>query len=168
MNTTVDFQWNQSAVDAEVHQRLTTELHRLGTEVVSRAQGFAPKRTGRLASSISYDWNEANYQLVFVVEAPYGMFVEFGTRYMSPHPYLRPALDVVGQIFGFETEMAFANLPHINRPVMLTPKGFVGPPELTPQQQAHIRHRLQPSFEHWNRVGKNVKQTRVGIRRYHG
>jgi HK97 gp10 family phage protein len=165
---TVDFQWNQSAVQDAVHQRLIVEMHRIGNDVVTRAQGFAPKRTGQLATSIHYDWNDANYQLVFVVDAPYGMFVEFGTRFMSPHPYMRPALDAVGEIYGFETELAFANLPHINRPVILTPQGFHMPPELTARQRAHVKYRLEPSFHHWNRVGKNVKRTRIGIRSYHG
>lgn len=52
-------------------------LHDFGKSITQKAQENAPRKTGRLASSISYTVN--GDQLVIEVKAPYGMYQEFGT-----------------------------------------------------------------------------------------
>ncbi len=157
---------NAAEVDAGIHRRITAQMLALGKQVVAIAERLAPKKTGRLATSIGFDFNQADFRLVFVVEAPYGMFVEYGTRNMRSHPYLRPALNMVGPIYGIETEMAFANLPPIHAPLMVQGSGFHTPRNLSAKQLAHVKKHLSPSAKR-HHVG-NVRRSRLHIRQYSG
>lgn len=58
--------------------------------VAQQARSGAPKRTGRLSRSVtpSAQGNTARVS----ASAPYGVYVEFGTRRMRARPFLRPAL----------------------------------------------------------------------------
>ncbi len=153
-------------IDAGIHQRITAQMLALGKQVVAIAERLAPKKTGRLATSIGFDFNQADFRLVFVVEAPYGMFQEYGTRHIRPHPYFRPALNMVAPIFGIQTELAFANLPSIHAPLMVQGSGFHTPRSLTARQLAHVKKHLAPSAKR-HHVG-NVSRAKVHIRHYPG
>jgi HK97 gp10 family phage protein len=65
-------------------------------EIVSRAQSYAPERTGELRRSIEKRSISRRRKAV-VVGAWYAPFVEFGRRGMSPRPFLRPAIDALGR-----------------------------------------------------------------------
>jgi len=54
-----------------------------------QAASSAPRRTGRLAGSIRTRADATGASVD--VAAPYGRFVEYGTRYMRAQPYLYPA-----------------------------------------------------------------------------
>ncbi len=157
---------NAAQIDAAIHQRITAQMQAFGKQVVDIAVRNAPRKTGRLALSIHYDFNQADFRLVFVVDASYGMFVEYGTRHMRPQPYLRPALNAVGPIYGIETEMAFANLPLIHAPITTHGRDYHLPTNLTAKQVAHVRKHLVPSARR-HHIG-NVSRARVHIRQYSG
>ena len=57
--------------------------------IARQAATAAPHRTGRLAGSIRTRSNADGASID--VGAPYGRFVEYGTRYMRARPYLTPA-----------------------------------------------------------------------------
>ena len=157
-------EWHGQQVLDDVHHRLEGNMLALGQQVVAIAERYARKRTGRLATSIHFDFNREDLRLVFVVDTPYGMFVEYGTRNMRPQPYLRPALNAVGPIYGFETEMAFANMPEIHAPILAHGDTFKVPTSLTAKQLAHVKkHLMGASRRH--HVG-NVKRAKVKIRKF--
>ena len=161
----MQYQWNGQQVLDQVHQRIVQQMNQIGRDVVSIAQRYAPKRTGRLATSIHYMWNDATYTVAFVVDAPYGVFVEYGTRYQRPQPYLRPALNTVAPIFGIQTAMAFTGTPHINQPILAHGAGFHLPPTLTPKQRQHVREHLLPTSKR-HHIG-NVSRARLHVQRRH-
>ena len=64
----------------------------LARVIEQEAKMRVPIRTGRLLSSIFTD--VSGNILAIQARAPYASFVEHGTRYMRPQPFLRPALEV--------------------------------------------------------------------------
>ena len=81
---------------------LKTEIDALNRETAHKVaflgRQYAPVRTGRLRNSIQVQPSgRFRDQYVVGVGAPYGKFVEFGTRRMRAQPYLRPAAERVRQ-----------------------------------------------------------------------
>jgi HK97 gp10 family phage protein len=158
------FTWNGTQVVDEVHQRIRANMLQMADRVVALAESFAPKRTGRLATSIGYDWNDAELTVVFTVGAPYGIFVEYGTRNMGPHPYLRPALNMVGPVYGIHMEMAFLNTPVYNQPVLAVGSTFKVPKGLSQRQIARIKENKARGMRYYHAQG-NVRHARMHARR---
>ena len=170
------FQWFGDKFLADVENRVDAGLNRAGQSVVARAQALAPKRTGALSSSISYQvtgagggakltlsgFTTTGKTLTFTVGVPYGIFQEFGTRNIRPHPYLRPALNEVGKIFGAELGMEF-NIPFIASPLYAHQAGFALPPGLTGRQRKHIAKHLGPTSKRHYRG--NVRKAKLRVRR---
>ena len=65
-------------------------IEEAGRECVERAKELVPVRTGRLRDSIGMRRIGAG-KIVVEAKAPYAGYVEYGTRYMKPRPYMRPA-----------------------------------------------------------------------------
>lgn len=63
--------------------------------IAADAAFHAPRRTGRLAASISTERavraGQESQTVRVITRVFYARFVEFGTRYMTPEPFLRPA-----------------------------------------------------------------------------
>lgn len=161
----MQFQWNGHLIMDEIHVRLRNDMLDRAQKTVASAQMLAPKKTTRLAQSIGFDWNDADLSVTFTVGVEYGIFQEYGTRNMMPHPYLRPAINAHwSQLFGYNTEMAFLNTPVYNKPLMATggtfrlPKGV-----LTQKQKQHITNHLIPRSQ-MHYVGA-VSRTRMHARR---
>lgn len=159
----VDLEWFGDLFKQGVDLRIQQEMHRIGREVVASAKIFAPYKTGELRKSIHYDYNTADYTLTFVVDAPYGIFQEYGTRYMKPNPYLRPAMNMQ-KIFGFNLEMAFANTPSIRNPLRAIGATFDIPEGLTAKQKAHVKKYLIPRSE--AHFISNVSRAKMFLRSY--
>ena len=164
MTGNVEFNWDGQAVEDEVHRRVAANMIEMANKVVSLAEYFAPKRTGALAQSIGYDWNYAELTIVFTVGVPYGIFQEYGTRNMRPHAYLRPAINQVGPIYGFNVEMAFVNTPEYNQPVLAVGSRFATPKTLSTRQKERIRENELLSKKYYHAKG-NVHRTRMHARR---
>lgn len=79
-----------ATIDAEVEvaQRVAADAG------VKDAQSRAPVLTGTLRNSITADEDG------FGTDVPYAPFVEFGTAYMAPQPFIGPAADVVEPLFA--------------------------------------------------------------------
>jgi len=74
-------------------EKVTDEILRVGAQMEAYAKSIVPVRTGYLRSTIVFRAFERPLMFWFGATAPYASFVEFGTRFMAPRPYLRPALD---------------------------------------------------------------------------
>ena len=88
--------WNGAKVKEIVYNEIDLHMIAAGQAVVRMAQQLAPKRTGALAASIRDDYDKASKTLKIIVGMPYGLFQEFGTYKMRPHPFIRPALLAAG------------------------------------------------------------------------
>lgn len=67
----------------------------VGSAIAGTASRIAPRRTGALARSITTvrpaRAGRPGQTVRVVAGVFYAKFVEFGTRYASPHPFMRPA-----------------------------------------------------------------------------
>lgn len=160
----VEFNWDSAKVEQVIHDRLRVQMLQMADRVVQLAESFAPRKTGRLATSIGYDWNDAELTVVFTVGASYGIFQEYGTRNMPPHAYLRPAINQVGPIYGFNVEMAFLNTPEYSQPVLAVGNTFSIPKTLSHRQRARVKENRLKS-EHYYHSQGNVHRARMHARR---
>ncbi len=72
---------------------LLKRINEAGRNMVNYAKSIVPVRTGYLKSTIQFVY-AGDLTWWFGATAPYALFVEFGTRYMSPRPFIRPALEL--------------------------------------------------------------------------
>jgi len=159
--------WHGADIANEIGKRIDAQMMDLGAKVVAEAVRFAPKRTGALAQSLTFDYNLSTHTLIFTSDIPYDIFQEYGTRNMLPHPHWRPALHTVGEVYGFNLELAFANVPHIRDPLLAAGPTFYAPKTLTPKQREHVKHALKPvSTRLWHGRTSNVSRTKMGLRKY--
>jgi HK97 gp10 family phage protein len=74
--------------------RSERDLVRVGLQVQNYARELCPVDTGRLRASIQMDSGRDGVGpwVSIGTNVEYAPYVEFGTRYMSPQPYMRPAV----------------------------------------------------------------------------
>jgi HK97 gp10 family phage protein len=79
-----------SSTSGPVAQDLTRRLIR----VQNKARSLAPVDTGNLRGSITWEIRKRGNQLYGIVgtNVPYAIYMEKGTRYIAPRPFLAPAL----------------------------------------------------------------------------
>ncbi len=154
--------FNSQAFLDEISNRIDESAHKVGKEVVQIAERYAPKETGYLATSISYAYDQHSHAISFIVGAPYGIFQEYGTRNMAAHPYLRPALNTVGTIYGFETSMEFQNVIQTDKKLLSHGPSYQMHKSLSERQKEHVRKNLKPVAER-HHIG-NVSRAKLKVR----
>lgn len=154
--------FNGQAFLDEISNRIDQSAHEIGKKVVQVAQTYAPVDTGFLRSSISYAYDNHSHSISFIVGAPYGIFVEYGTRHSHAHPYLRPALNTVGTIYGFETSMEFTNTIPTDTKLLAHGPTYQMHQSLTAGQKAHVRANLKPVSER-HHIG-NVSRAKLKVK----
>lgn len=159
---TGNVQWSGDQIIDEIEDRVWNGMLAVSRQVVQIATMYAPKKTGRLATSIHFDADRTNFAVAFIVDAPYGIFQEYGTRHMAPHPYLRPALNTVGPQYGFDFTMAFDATPDIHAPLIARGASFGVPSTLTHSQHQHVINRLKPVSQR-HHIG-NVSRAHLRVR----
>jgi hypothetical protein len=112
-----------------------------------RMQMTAPVRTGMLRRSIyaGVSGGPGKRSLWLDVNAPYAMFLEFGTRYMTPRPFIRPAIVAIQQIFHLQAVSLSLHPPAgVSHALKAHATGFRRPGKgiLTRKQEAHVRKNL--------------------------
>ena len=162
-------EWNGPDVAEALGKRIDQQMLDLGARVVAEAQKFVHphSKTFKLESGMHFDYNLSTHTLVFSSDVDYDIFTEYGTRNMLPFPHWRPALESVGAIYGFHTELAFGAVPFIHQPLRAVGPTFHGPKTLTAKQREHIAHALVPTSKRlWaGRPGVgNVRRTPMHIR----
>lgn len=168
----------QDKIDGIIYDRIV----RTGDVVVAKARQLAPVKTGQLRSSINYDIirdvGDTFIQLKISIGVPYGIYQEFGTRNIPPHPFIRPALLEAKRIWGFDLNVNFAGVGYDaarggkwHGLIASTGKGHrvagyaasASPrwKPLTARQVSHVESRLIPSIKGWHRG--NVKRARFSV-----
>ncbi len=161
------FNWAADAIKARIFGDIDTRMRAAGQAIVARAKALAPVRTGQLRAGIGFIYNQSTHTLQIYGDAPYDIFVEYGTRYMRPQPHIRPALLEAGRLYGINLEIGFANVPHISSPILAHPGGkqhvtYRTPSTLTHKQLRHVRKHLvrKAALLHHG----NVKRARLRVR----
>jgi HK97 gp10 family phage protein len=70
-------------------------IQKAGIKCAALAKKACPVDTGRLRSSIQYQGYIL--QMDVTTNVDYSKYIEFGTRYMQPRPFLGPAFQQAGQ-----------------------------------------------------------------------
>ncbi len=142
-------EWNGQQVLDEIAHRIDNSAITIGREFVKIAQRMASgppgptPRSGKLRSSIDYDYNPTTHTIQFIVGVPYGIFVEFGTRHSRAYPFIRPAINALKTIYGFETEMHFGAF-ETDKELLFGGGRYIGGKGLTSGQKRHVRENLKP------------------------
>ena len=66
-----------------------------GTKLQRDAENNAPVDTGTLKRSITIEIEDDGLTAVIAPHTEYAAYVEYGTRYMTAQPYMRPAYEEV-------------------------------------------------------------------------
>lgn len=162
------FAWLGDKVKTYVSDRIQARLYETGRQVVATAQQLAPVDTGRLRASIGFVIVGNTLQIY--VDAPYGIYQEFGTRNIPPHPFIRPALNAIGRIWGADVEMTFNRTGGPQWHGLLAGKrGFAASASpawkpLTPRQVKHVETVLVPGLRRHN-TG-NVRRASMKVRAF--
>ena len=85
-------------------RKAQTVVAKSAADVERISKSFAPVDTGALKNSIGFDIGDGGLEARIGPTVHYGGYVEFGTRRMSPQPYMGPALDIVGPSFAAAME----------------------------------------------------------------
>lgn len=170
------FNWLGKKVLKTWNDYTDRKMHEAGEAIVRRAKQLAPVDTGALRDSIDYlvMYNEfgGKHELLIQVGEPYGIFQEFGTRNIPPHPYIRPALNEFGRVWGADVHMDFQAPGAVDWHGLLAGVGQHGAgfaasasprwKPLTPKQVKHVEGTLIPSIKRHNRG--NTKRARLRVR----
>jgi HK97 gp10 family phage protein len=84
-----------AAFKGRIEHEVETELDPVGADMEDHARSLVRVRTGFLRSTIYH--KATGLVLDFGATADYASYNEFGTRTMSPQPFIRPALDASSQ-----------------------------------------------------------------------
>jgi HK97 gp10 family phage protein len=164
--------WAADRVLTYFNNKVDENLHEIGARIVTQARLRAPYRTGALRDSIGYvvaGEGLTDHVLSIQVGMPYGIFQEFGTRNMTPHPFIRPAIEAVGKISAGAIQMDFTRPGGIEwHGLLATGPGFAaaahpGWKPLTEKQLKHVKTSLIPTSKRLYRG--NVKRATMRVRR---
>ena len=161
-----DFNWNGDAVEAEVINLLHRDMAGLGGFLVSHMQGYAPVDTGFLQTSIADHYDPSTFTLTIAVGAPYAVYPEFGTRFMTPHPYIRPTIiDAAAAYPWIDWDVLLVLHPPSQKsePLRATTSGFRLPKKqkLTAHQVTHVKKKLVPISRSF---ANKFKQRKIGFK----
>ena len=77
---------------ADIETAANEAVQAAGIECQSEAKRACPVDTGRLRSSIQY--NPGHLECTVGTNVTYGPFVEWGTRYQKPQPFMTPSFEI--------------------------------------------------------------------------
>lgn len=98
--------WKHKLVDAPIDAKMRLA----GETAVNIAKNdWVPVQTGYLRSTIGYTYDASRKLLILHADAPYAAYVEEGGYNRRAQPYLRPALNAVGRIWGGNTQISYPN-----------------------------------------------------------
>src|ERR1700744_3702411 len=144
-----DFRWNGAAVEQEVLNLLHQDMRGLGGFLSGHMQQYAPVDTGLLRSSITDSYDPGSFTLTIMVGAPYSVYVELGTRFQAPHPYIRPTIIDAAAAYpwiDWDVLLVLNPPPQRSEPLRATTGVFRLPKhqKLTAQQVHHVNTKLRP------------------------
>lgn len=164
------FVWNGDQILNGISARIDQDAHRIGEAFVKVAQTIVHVETGFLRSTISYAYDPSTHTISFIAAAPYAIFEELGTRHRDAHPFIRPAINMVGSggalasgsnIYGFATEMLFTNVIPTDKELLFGGGRYIAGKGITAGQKRHVKYNLKPAAER-HHVG-NVSRTKMRV-----
>lgn len=144
--------WRGDELVSQVKAEVDTRMRRCGEAMVTAAKQRAPIRTGHLQASIGYTYRQSDQTVQLYADAPYAIFVEFGTYKMIARPFLRPAMEAAAQVWNFSMALAFDTAPAL--------KSAVAQPK-NARHRAIMRTNLRFST-HYNRGAGGRAKMHVG------
>lgn len=165
------FRWLGDQVMAFVDRKVEDRLFATGERVVARARQLAPVDTGALRESIGFVVAGSGLRRTLSIQVgmPYGIYQEYGTRNIPPHPFIRPALLEMGRMWGIDLNLSFAHAGprtwqgiHHTREGRYVVPSAIQPKPLTSKQRHHVETRLIPSAAALHRG--NVARARMTVR----
>lgn len=142
--------WTPNVLINAVNRQIDTRMTRAGVAMVARARELVPVRTGKLRDSIGFIYRQSDRTVQLYADAPYALFIEFGTYRTHAQPFLRPAIAEASLVWGGSVEAGFGGAP--------AARSAPTPPR-TSAHQAIVRHN-QATTARYNR-------TRFGRARLH-
>jgi hypothetical protein len=91
MSRTVISTVNFKPVIAGTEKLITEAIKKFAPEILQDAKNNTPVRSGRLRDSAEIEITESGFTLTYGVS--YGVFIEYGTKYIKPFLALRKARD---------------------------------------------------------------------------
>lgn len=156
--------WNGQQYLDNIDKSINQQGMALADRIETKARANAPYRTGHLRNTIDAFYDAVTKSIEIYVGAEYGLFVEFGTRRMHAHPYLRPALESE-QIYGFDTTMAFTNTSSTDTKLITRGDTFHMHKSLTAKQKKHVRENLKPvNQKYWNKGDSNTARSYLKVK----
>jgi hypothetical protein len=164
-----DFEWLGDEVAAKVIAEVDNSLVRLGGFLVQQMEQYVAVASGTLKESFRDHFDPSTHTLTVFIPVFYGVYQEFGTRYMAPHPYIRPSIiDVGPQWEGIPIDWTLIIHPAIQQhqrsePLRATTTGFLLPKrqKLTPGQRTHVHKKLIPVSR---RFAHGFKEKGIGFK----
>ncbi len=144
--------FNHAQFQAEINQRIDAQANKFGQDFVTIAKRNASGRpgpmiqSGRLQRGITYAYNPNTHEISFNTEAPYAPFIEYGTRRAHAYPFMRPALNALATIYGFETSFNFANTIQTDKELLVGGSRYIAGKGLTAGQVRHVKYNLKPKM----------------------
>lgn len=90
--------WLKQA-DSGIAKELKDTLISYTGSIEDLAKQLCPVDTGYLRQSISMEIKKGGYEGIVRVGAYYGKYVEFGTYFQNPQPFLIPAYNILSKQF---------------------------------------------------------------------
>ena len=163
ISVTSTMTWLGRQVTDAVFGTLDSRMVAAGNRGLAVMRALAPVDTGRLRAGEGFQ--VVNHTLTFYFEAPYDIYQEFGTRNIMPHPHIRPGLQAIGRVLGFDLELQFNRTGgsqwggiHATGGMAVVPRGLSG------KQIAHVRRHVAPGIAGHHRG--NVRRARMVVRRF--
>lgn len=156
--------WNGQQLLTDINDSINAQGLALASRLQTKARANAPYDTGYLSRSIDVLYDAPGKSIEIYIGAEYGLFVEFGTRYAMPHPFIRPALNSE-EIYGFDVSMAFTNTFQTDTKLLAHGPTFQMHRSLTAKQKHHVRTHLKPTSErYYNGGDSNVARARLNVK----
>lgn len=90
----IRWKWMDDKFFRKLDPLLENALEMSTRELADDTRARAPVKSGKLRNSIETEMDETDRHEKFgrvIARAPYALFVEYGTRYRSAKPFMRPA-----------------------------------------------------------------------------
>lgn len=97
-----------------VDDSIDRRMNEAGRQAVAMARDLVPVDTGYLQSTIGYTYDQARHLLILHADAKYAAVVEEGSIKQRAQPYLRPALNAVGKVWGGNFQISYPNAYHLS------------------------------------------------------
>jgi HK97 gp10 family phage protein len=140
----VVWNWFGKGATQYVEDKADKFLIQVGKGAVSWARHYVPVDTGELQNSIGFTYQQRDSngekRLTLHADTHYAFFVEYGTRFMLPQPFLRPAL-LKAIPWNVRTTLEFGQIRQGGESIFGTRGGSVHAPKAN-AQVIHIGNRM--------------------------